>query len=680
MQNRIVKKLLLITPIVISVIGFKLFAQSEQKEPIELKPLPEHTEISQFVSTVLERNHYQPIKLNDETGKKIALKIIDDFDPGKFYFIQSDVDGLLAQSNEIDNYFSEGNFSSLFNFYNLFSQRILERVKYSYTLLSDSFDYSAKDSFLIKREETGFAKSVEELNQIWYKKIKYEALSLQAGGKDWKNTSDILKTRYQRWETQLSKSKPWDAFSLIMGGLTGITDPHTEYYSPRESDDFNIQMSLSLEGIGATLQTDGEYTKVRDIVKGGPADKSKQIKIGDRITAVGQGKDSALVDVVGWRIDEVVSLIRGPKGTFVKLQILRDGAAPSSPQEIIIIKRDKIKLEDQAAKGEIRKIKIGKKEEKIGVITLPTFYMDFEGFRKKDPDYKSTTRDVQKIIEGFKKDKVKGIVLDLRNNGGGSLIEAINLTGLFIDNGPVVQVKNLDQSIDVESDINSGKVWDGPLAVLVNRGSASASEIFAAAIQDYNRGIIMGEKTFGKGTVQNLISLDDYISSKNKSGELKITVAKFYRINGSSTQLKGVMPDILFPGFYSSKEFGEEENEYALAWDQIRSAPFMDDGTVTKVKEQLISSSKPRVESNILYKNLVEDIAAVNEIRNKKYVTLNLEQFKKESAEAEAVKKAREEEQKALDGEDESKKDEKTKDLVLMESLNVLADWIKSIK
>jgi carboxyl-terminal processing protease len=466
------------------------------------------------------------------------------------------------------------------------------------------------------------------------------------------------------------KTKGDDIFQIYMNALLEVADPHTNYFSPRTAEDFNQSMSLSLEGIGAQLQTENEYTKIREIIKGGPADKSKQLFAGDKIIGVAQGKDSDVVNVIDWRIDDVVSLIRGKKGTAVRLKII-PSSEPNSTKLVDLL-RDKIVLEDQSAKCSIKEFSRNGKKFKVGVVNIPTFYIDFAAASRGETNYKSTTRDVKKLIDSLQQQKVQGIVIDLRNNGGGSLQEAIELTGLFIKRGPVVQVKYADGNRKVEQDMDPAIYYDGPLTVLVNRFSASASEIFAAAIQDYNRGIIVGERTFGKGTVQNMVDLNEFIQYNGKKlGQVKLTIAKFYRVNGGSTQHKGVTPDIELPSVYADSKFGEDASKYALPWDQIEEAPIENVGTVTAMRAKLKAEHDVRMKTNPEYAYLMEDIKDFKQAEDEQYVTLNEEVYKAELAEREARKKQREEARKK-----DRKNTKDNPDLILEESEQLIADML----
>lgn len=640
-------------------------------------PEPEHSDVSRLVGQILSSGHYQPAALNDDFSAKVFDNYLKDLDYSRSYFLAADVAEFNFYRSLVDDAIQSGNVEFAFTMYNRFLQRINNRIQYTYKILNgDSINFNTPDSFQVKREEAPWCKDEKELDNLWDKKIKYELVGLKASGKNWKDMTDVIRKRYENLEKQLIKTQSEDIYSYFMNAVTETVDPHTNYFSPKQGDDFKINTSQALEGIGATLQTENDYTKIRELVKGGPAERSKLLKVGDRIVSVGQGKDGEMLDIVGWRIDDVVSKIRGPKGSIVRLGILGADEPSNAAPHIIQLERDKIKLEDQTAKGEIQKIKNKGKEYKVAVITLPSFYYDFAGAQKGEKNFSSTTRDVRRLIENFKADTIDAVVLDLRNNGGGSLLEAINLTGLFIKSGPVVQVRNSDGSIKVEQDYDNSVTWSGPLAVLVNRFSASASEILAGAIQDYKRGIIIGENTFGKGTVQNVIDLGQYIALPNgkRVGQVKLTLAKFYRINGSSTQLKGVKPDIEFPSIYADKEYGEEASKYALAWDQINTSRFEPVGMKDNVTLSLYNLHKARMKSNTEYNYLLDDVVGYRAYRLREYATLNLEQLKKEQDEQTKKNKEREEARKKLLN---NPKDEQEKyDLILRESEQILVDFI----
>jgi len=474
-----------------------------------------------------------------------------------------------------------------------------------------------------------------------------------------------------------------DVFQIYMNSFAEAVDPHTSYFSPMTAENFGINMSLSLEGIGAQLTYKDNYTTVVRIIPGGPAFKSKKLHENDRIVAAAQGDNGEFVDVIGWRLDDVIQLIRGKKGTVVRLKIEKADANPNLPPEILRLVRDKIKLEGQAAKSKTIKIENNGREFHVGVIDVPGFYVDFKGKQRGDKDYKSTTRDVKKLLLKLKKQKVDGVIIDLRSNGGGSLQEAIQMTGLFIKDGPVVQVRNSNGSIDVGTDDDPQVVYDGPLTVLINRYSASASEIFSAAIQDYGRGLIIGSQSFGKGTVQNLIDLKRFMpSSREKLGEVKLTIAKFYRVNGSSTQRKGVSPDIDFPSALPADQFGERSYTSALPWDTIPTSHYIKAGDLNSIIPQLIKKHESRIVGDKEFQDYINDIAEVIKLRKKNSYSLNYKVRKAEREKAEKKKKERESEKtkdselKVTGSEEVKTTVEKTEDVLLNEAGNVLSDYI----
>lgn len=632
----------------------------------QLEPEPQHPMVFSTAMQLVASYHYQKPTINDQFSSNAFDNYIKDLDPSKVYFLKSDIAEFEKYRYAIDESIFSGDVKPGFEIFNRYQQRLQERINYAFLLLNDStqFDFTANDSFMVEREKASFANNIDELNALWKLKLKYECLPSKVQGKDFKTYSETIRKRYDNLLKLSSKTKSEDVFQLYANSLTELADPHTNYYSPRASADFNTQMSLSLEGIGATLQTENEYTKIREVVKGGPADKSKKIHAGDKIIGVAQG-DSDIVNVVDWRLDDVVSLIRGKKGTIVRLEIIP--ASEPNKTKIIEIKRDKIVLEDQSAKSSVKEITRDGKTYKYGVISLPTFYIDFAAARKGDPNYKSTTRDVKKLIAELKKQKVDGLIIDLRNNGGGSLQEAVELTGLFIKTGPVVQVKDGAGGLKDETDRNPEVFYDGPLTVLVNRFSASASEIFAAAMQDYGRGVVVGEKTYGKGTVQNMVAVNEFVQYNGKPlGEVKLTIAKFYRITGSSTQHRGVIPDVELPSLYAAKEFGEDASKYALPWDQISPTKYEPVNLVTNKLGDIRSKHIQRMSGNKEYAYLQQDINFFKEHNEKLYQTLNEVEYKKQNDKIDADKKSREDERKARKA--------TNPDLIMDEAMEVMCD------
>jgi carboxyl-terminal processing protease len=505
-------------------------------------------------------------------------------------------------------------------------------------------DFTIDESYAYDRSETQWAESQAALDEFWRQRVKNDYLRLRLAGKEDEAIVETLDDRYENLDRRISELNSDDIFQFFMNAFAQSIEPHTAYMSPRSSENFEISMRLSLEGIGALLGRENEYTSIARVVPGGPADKDGRLKAGDRVTAVGQGYEGKMVDVVGWRVDDVVEKIRGAKHTVVRLEVLSEDTAIDGPTQIIEIVRDEVKLEEQAAKSRIIEVP-GEGDEvvKVGVIDLPVFYLDFSGRARNLPDYRSSTRDVRKLIDEMKAEGVQGLVVDLRNNGGGSLLEATTLTGLFIDEGPVVQVRNSSGRVSTEEDTDPGMAWEGPLAVLVNRYSASASEIFAAAIQDYGRGLVIGETTFGKGTVQNLVDLDDYAPSSDtgKMGQLKITMAQFFRVNGGSTQNRGVEPDIQFPSAGDPEEYGERSLENALPWTSITSANFEREGNLDRMVAVADFRYQDRIEENQEFGWLLSDVEEYNLNKDKKEISLLETKRREELDEDEAKRKAR---------------------------------------
>ncbi len=641
------------------------------------------TRKNQIITNLLINYHYRKVPLNDSLSAVIFDDYIKTLDNNKLYFLQEDIQRFDQYRTQLDEDLKAGILEPAFEIFNTYKRRVGERIKHINELLKHKFDFTKNEYFKPNRKDADWAKTTSELNELWRLRIKNDALNLKLSGKDWKGIVDVLTKRYNNYYKIMLQYEPEDVFQLYMDSFAEAFDPHTDYFSPLSSENFNIAMSLSLEGIGASLKTDGDYTTVVSIIAGGPAAKSNLIHEGDRIVGVAQGEKGEMIDVIGWRLDDAIQLIRGKKGTVVRLNILEKKDGPNAiPHELILV-RDKIKLEEQAAKDEIINVEEGGTNFKLGVIKLPSFYSDFAAAQRGVKDYKSTTRDVEKILQKFEKEKVDGVIIDLRNNGGGSLQEAIQLTGLFIKEGPVVQVKNSMGVVEVDKDPDPAIHYDGPLAVLVNRFSASASEIFSGAIQDYNRGLVIGTDTYGKGTVQNVIDLSRFLPSKdNKTGEVKMTIAKFYRITGSSTQRKGVIPDITFPSLYDSSEFGESSQPSALPWDHIAGTQYSKYENLKKFIPMLIKKHDERIKNDPEYLSMVEDINESKEMRNKKEWSLNENVRKEEKDKLDAKKKERDKEKqnaanlKVKGKEEVSTGEDVDKDFELKESGRILADLI----
>ena len=651
---------------------------------IDLSPMPKHLRSSRYIAHYMKNSHYKKQVLDNEQSALVLDNFIKSLDGNKAYFLASDIKSFQQYRYKLDDAIWTGLVQPAYHIYGVFKQRWSERNNYALSLLEGKFDFTGKDVYQYDREEAVWAQSSQELDQYWSTRVKSDALNLVLADKDIDKTKELLTKRYKAAIRRVSQINSEDVFSYFMNAYATSVDPHTSYFSPRTAENFDIDMKLSLEGIGAVLQTDDVYTRISSLVSKGPADKMGELAVEDRIIAVGQG-ESPLVDVVGWRLDDVVDLIRGDAGSIVRLEIEPANSSVQGKTKVISIVREKVKLEEQGAKSEIIELKENESNLNVGVIELPKFYIDFDAKNRGEVDYKSTTRDVRKLIQEMKAEKnIDALIIDLRSNGGGSLGEAIGLTGLFIDQGPVVQEKRLHGKVQTLYDRDSGVAWEGPLAVLVSGSSASASEIFAGAIQDYDRGLIVGEQTFGKGTVQNIIDLNYYLGYEdNRAGALKLTIDKFYRITGESTQLKGVVPDISYPDPIPRKDFGEASYDSALPWDTIPSVYFKKSNRVSSLVSSLEKSHKERVKSNREFQYVISDIEKLNERRSRTSVSLNIETRKAERAEDKAKRLERENIRRKETGKELIKEiDEDTelvevKDIKLKETANILSDLIR---
>ena len=593
--------------------------QSEKYLATHLAPDRDQIESSLHVARNLSLSHYRKQPINKELSEKIYDHYLSALDPSRLYFLQSDVDEFEAYRFKLDSAIKTGQLSPAFKIFNRYQTRVIERLEKQISFIdkkSQNINFK-KDEFIeVDRSELSWEKSVEALDDVWRRRIKSAVLAMKLDGTPIEEAKETLSKRYKNQLKRTLQARSEDAFSTYMNSFTAVYDPHTTYFSPRSSENFNINMSLSLEGIGAVLQADNEFTKVVRLVPGGPAHKQGQLGTADRIVGVAQDENGEMIDVIGWRLDEVVDLIRGPKHSIVRLKVIPSESQTETKTEVIKITRDKVKLEEQAASSTALDIDREGKANHIGVITIPTFYADFKAMQEGDPNYKSTTRDVIKLLNDLQQEKpLDGLVIDLRGNGGGSLDEANQLTGLFIDQGPTVQIRSASNRVEVLEDPDPELVYGGPLIVLVDRLSASASEIFAGAIQDYGRGLIMGSPTFGKGTVQSVRPLNH--------GQLKITQAKFYRISGGSTQHKGVVPDVLLPDTYDKDQVGEDALEHALKWDSIDAVEHQFFNVSQNYSETLINKHQTRMNNNEEYKLLLEEIEFLNSQRDKKQFTLN---------------------------------------------------------
>jgi carboxyl-terminal processing protease len=700
-----VRKISIITSLLL--VASVVFASVDSGDALKIEPEMEHRYASNIATRFLTNYHYKRTRLDDELSSDIFDSYFELLDPNRIYFLAADIEMFERYRSGLDDALRHSDLLPAYEIFNVYIDRVLQRVNYARTRIQQPFDFNVDEYYRYDREDEDWISSTAELDELWRQRVKNDYLRLLLTDKEPEAIVETLTERYDNLERRINELNTEDVFQFFMNAFAQSIEPHTAYLSARTSENFEISMKLSLEGIGALLGRENEYTLISSVVPGGPADKDGRLKAGDRITAVGQGNDGKMVDVIGWRIDDVVDLIRGPKDTLVRLHVIPEDVSVSGPVSTIEIVRNEVKLEEQAAKSEVIEVPIegsDGKVLKIGVIDLPVFYMDFSGRAMDKPDYRSSTRDVRRLIVELEEQGVAGIVVDLRNNGGGSLLEATTLTGLFIDTGPVVQVRNSSGRISLEEDDDPGMAWEGPLAVLVNRYSASASEIFAAAIQDYGRGVVIGEPTFGKGTVQSLLDLDDYAPTDDPGmGQLKITMAQFFRVNGGSTQNLGVEPDIRFPSFGDPQKYGERSMDNALPWTSIDPARYETSGDLS----QLVAVADDRYQGRIVddeeFGWLMSDIDSYNKLAAETSISL-LEsvgrQTLKEDEEKKAERKAKLgsggpllEEDSVLAGpnpelgdfddaddatdEEDDDEEEEGPDLLLRETARVVADMVE---
>lgn len=597
----------------------------------ELKPEQQEARAAHMAAEILSRYHYKAVPLDDAMSGKIFDQYLKSLDPEKLFFVQADVDQLAADRGKLGSAILKEDLAIPFAMFNLYQHRATDRFTYARSLLEKGFDFQKNESYQYARAKEAWPRTESDMRELWRKRVKNDWLRLKLAGKADKNIVEILDKRYDHFLKRIGRIKSADAFQTYMNAYTTAIEPHTNYLGPRAAEDFDISMRLFLVGIGAVLAELDDYVTIREVVAGGPASLSGQLKIGDRIVGVAQGESGPMTDILGWRLDDAVALIRGASDTVVRLDVLPADAGPDGKHKLVSLVRKTISLQEQSAKSSVHTVVEGDNTRRIGVISLPSFYEDFAARQHGERNYKSATRDVTRLLAELKQEKVDGILIDLRNNGGGSLLEAVELTGLFVGKGPVVQQRSAKGQISVERDSRAGVAWDGPLGVLINRGSASASEIFAAAIQDYGRGLVMGEPSFGKGTVQSMVSLDQMAkSSKPQFGELKMTVAQFFRINGGTTQLRGVKPDILFPTAVDSGDFGESSFDNALPWAQIKAADYSPVGHLEDVLPLLLTMHEARVKNDKDFQYLQEDIAELKSQREKNLISLNEVERRKE--------------------------------------------------
>ncbi len=669
-------------------------------------PSAEQSSAAKLVYGVLSdsRYAYRPRPLDDRLSAEIHRRYLENLDPAKLFFTAADVARFDAYRSRFDDAIKSGEVGPAFEIFALYQTRVGERAAHARALLNqDIFRFDSDDRWAYDREDAPWAADTAELDRLWRQSVRNDWLRLKLAGKAPDEIRKTLDKRYANMAKGAAEMNDVDAFQTFLNAYTTSIDPHTDYFNPRAAERFEQTMSLKLEGIGAQLQRQDDVVVIRELIPGGPAMLSGKLKAGDRIVGVGQGPEGPMEDVIGWRIDDVVDKIKGAKGTVVRLDIVPAEAVLDSKPVRIVLKRAEVKLEDQKAKGEVLSIPgpEGAAVRRIGVIRLPAFYQDWEGVRRNNREAASATRDVERLLREFRGKDVDGVVIDLRNNGGGSLAEAVELTGLFIDKGPVVQVRESGGDVKVDGDTAPGVVWDGPLAVLINRGSASASEIFAGAIQDYGRGLIIGETTFGKGTVQSLVDLDRWPTADGKRfGQVKLTIAQFFLPGGSSTQNRGVVPDIKFPVTVDASEYGESTYDNALPWSRIAAVPYTRYGDFSPLLPRLETLHRERIAKDPEFRWWSEDIARFREENARKWISLNEAERRAERDRDAAERKQRQEQRRALgldidplgedndDGLNASERDiardaarekasEKRPDPLLRESAAILADALR---
>jgi len=655
-----------------------------------LQPKTEHRFASRLATRFISGYHYHKGEFGEDLSGRIFDQYLRLLDGNRLYFTQADVDDLERYRPHLHDALKSADLEPAFDIFNRYMRRVADRTDYAMSLLDQGFDFSIEETYQFDRTELPWASDVDELNEIWRQRVKNDWLLLKLADQDDEEIVETLSDRYSNLNRRIGEFNSEDAFQFFMNAYTRSIEPHSAYMSPRSVDNFEISMRLSLDGIGAMLQRETEYTTVIEIVPGGPADMDGRLQPGDRIVGVAQDEEE-MVDVIGWRLDDVVSLIRGERDTLVRLRILPADTGLSGPAKVIDIVRDQVRLEEQAAKSEVIEVPHGDETMRIGVVSVPVFYVDFQGRAQNVPNYRSSTRDTRRLINELKQEGIDGLMIDLRGNGGGALVEATTMTGLFIDEGPVVQVRDSRGRVNLERDREPGMAWAGPLAVLVDRRSASASEIFAGAIQDYGRGVIIGEHTFGKGTVQNLIDLDEFSRSDDaRLGQIKLTMAQFYRVNGGSTQSRGVVPDIVLPSVGDPEEFGESALDFALPWGEIEPTQYQQVADLSGLVDRARERHERRLSDDEELRELMENLDEWEQNGDRKSVSLHLETRREQVEKAEQRRVARygepdeDSEDAMADAEQSSdtaveteSEDPEDRDLYRLEAGRILADLIE---
>ncbi|HVC00607.1 MAG TPA: carboxy terminal-processing peptidase [Steroidobacteraceae bacterium] len=647
----------------------------------KLEPTTQEGYVAQRVADIIAREHYRREPLDDQLSSMILDRYLNALDGERSYFYAADIADFDRFRYRLGEAIKDGDMQPAFAIFRRYQRRARERMEYAISLLAAEPDFNVDESYHFDRSKRPWPVDKAEMNGLWRKRVKNDELSLLLAGKKWPGVVATLRNRYEHVITRINQTEPEDVFETFMNAYTLSLDPHSNYFSPRDSQEYNIQMSLSYEGIGASLQLHNDYVTVVNVIPGGPAAISGKLAANDRITAIGEGSSGEMVDVIGWRLDDVVQKIRGPGGTRVRLQILPAGAAPGSAQKTVTFTRNRISLNAQAAHAKMRTVERGGREVKIGVIKVPSFYQDYDANRAGVKNYRSTTRDVKRLIAKLRTQGMQVLIMDLRGNGGGYLPEAESMVGLFIHSGPVVQLRDTTGRIEVDDDPDSGTYYSGPLIVLVDRLSASASEIFAGALQDYGRAVIVGQQTYGKGTVQNAHPLSYSIFGRKPDlGQLNVTIGKYYRITGGSTQDRGVMPDISMPSLIDVRDVGENTHDRALPWDQIQPAKFTVEGNLQPTIAELRRLHDARMKDSPGFRYLQSDIAAVDAMRAQKSLSLSMKVRQAEQASDDRALLARQNAWRAANGKktlksvQEIKKDDSA-EIILAETAQIAADY-----
>jgi len=646
--------------------------------PSLLKYNPEHSHLLRLVAAISEQGHFSKKKISNESSHLILKNYLNTLDSQKIYFTQSDINYFQRYRYKIDDALKNGNLEPIFDIFRIYRLRVQQRIEYSIKIINSTNSFLVDDEYDFSRENVKWQKDVSILDTSWEKKSKNDLLSILLAGQEINTAKKTLNKRYQKFLNRINNYESNDVIDIFLNSYVHFLDPHSNYLNPNRAEEYEIQTTLSYQGIGARLELSDDYVQIQSIIPGSPAFKNGELKPLDKIIGVLDNENNELIDVIGWELDEVVKLIRGPKNTDVTLQILPTGSNPDGNPYLLTLERDEVELEQQAASSYIETINNAQGTYSIGIIKVPSFYQDFAARRRGDKDYRSTTLDVKKIVENLVDIGIDALTIDLRGNSGGLLDEAASLTGLFINDGPLVQLKDTNEKIDVIEDPIPGSIYDGPMVVLIDRFSASASEIFAGAIQDYKRGIIIGQKTYGKGSVQSLYPLDRYsrFTSKKGFGQLTLTIAKYYRVTGAGTQNKGVIPDIVLPSFIDERLIGEETKINSLPWDKIPSLEFNTNNSLKEPIHFIENNFKSRSENNLPFDYLKEDIKRSFEQRENSIVSLNIET---RTASREQILKdnkgRRSSRLKALGFEEESFDDFRNQ-TILNEIYNMVVDYI----